>query len=73
MKVYNANSLQDLLDQTGMTFPELAREVRMRTGHLITTQTAKRWVGETAPSANILCSLADVFHVPMETFFSEES
>lgn len=71
MKHYDKTRLAGLLDDRKMTFQCLAREVRMRTGNLCTTQTVKRWVEDTAPSANILCALSDVFDVPMEYFFSD--
>ena len=71
MKRYDKDKIPALLKKRGMTFPELAREVRMRTGNLCTTQTVKRWTEDTAPSANILCALADVFGVKMEDFFSD--
>ena len=73
MKKYDPSTLFELMGAANMDFPDLAREVRIRTGRLCTTQTVKRWTGETAPSADTLRALADVFHVPMEDFFSEES
>lgn len=72
MRVYDPNKLTVLLHRKKLDYPDLARAVRIRTGHLCTTQTAKRWTAGTAPSANILRALADVLQVPMESFFSEE-